>query len=371
MGLVTRYLSFADNVFTPDNNDTTLLKNSGWRNGVVSGARKFGIGSATLTPSVTYTPTSSNITYYRDLMVTVEIDSVSGGKELGQATYRWRTNYTTAGIWNAQGVSTGTTLVPCAGVQAVFAGGTGNDFELGDSWTFTYFCTYGLPRLSDQRRDTYFWYSRYKAGQGNDIMLWIDAGTVVDVNCFALMDWMLINPNNQGWFASMESRAESGGSTQSWVQDLPESELYSSSTHKICYFPQTLQGRYFLLTIHFVGAEPAGFDFKLGQVFLGMCRETITPDYGSGVSLSDDGTAIMSLSWNTCLETDVAALKAVYYGSVHNAKIPRPILVDMQTDTGNERYWVRPDGELKQTYRSYRIKTMSIDFKEVSADYVV
>lgn len=362
----TRFMCAANNVFTPDNDDTTNLKNIGWKDGVVSGASKYGIGSATLTTQII--TATNKATYYRDLVVTMEIDSVTSGKEIGQATYRWRTNYTTPGAWEASGISTSTYLTPCQGVRATFSGGTGNDFELGDYWVFSYYCVYGIPRLNDQRRDTNFEFS-YRTG-GDDIIFWIDAGSTVSVNCCALLDVMMTGTAS-ALSLVIGATATSGTLPLLWTETLSASDINTQSPHKAKYFA-TKTGRYFLFRLTF-GSRSADFSFRLGQIFLGTYEETFPPEYGSGISqaMTSDGTAALSLEWNMLSDAEVTTLRNIYAASVNGMTYFQPIFLHLFDDVADSLYWVKPAGELQHSFRALNVNTISLEFEEVAANYVI
>lgn len=66
---------------------------------------------------------------------TVQIDSVSPGNEIGQATFRWRRDDSAS--WEASGQATSASLVSQDnGVQIRWNAGAGDDFALYDLWNF-------------------------------------------------------------------------------------------------------------------------------------------------------------------------------------------------------------------------------------------
>jgi hypothetical protein len=90
-----------------------------------------------------------------DLYVTCQIDDVSGGAEVGSATFRWKTSETASG-WEASGVTTATTLTSLGtdGKQVAWEQGTGDDFVEEDSWIFPCYALYGPARLLDLSRNS-------------------------------------------------------------------------------------------------------------------------------------------------------------------------------------------------------------------------
>ncbi|MBW2062653.1 MAG: hypothetical protein JRI95_13980 [Deltaproteobacteria bacterium] len=83
----------------------------------------------------------------------VEIDSVSSGYEIGQATFKWSDNG--GSTWNQQGITTTASYYTLNhNVQIKWTGATGHDFELGDRWTFIAFNNFSAGRMIDCDRDT-------------------------------------------------------------------------------------------------------------------------------------------------------------------------------------------------------------------------
>lgn len=116
--------------------------------GLLSGTEKVGTGSATIQLGGQYTGTTT-------VLYTIEIDSITGGAEIGSATFRWRTSDTAAGTWEASGVTTPSTLTTLNnGVQIKFTAGTGDDFAKGDVWRFEARAIYGNANLIDLDRQT-------------------------------------------------------------------------------------------------------------------------------------------------------------------------------------------------------------------------
>jgi hypothetical protein len=134
----------------------SMLTLSSHADGRLSSVVKDGDGSATM---LAYGPYQGEI----DLYYTIEIDSVSAGAELGYATFRWRTSNTAVGTWEQTGVTTQTTPAIAlsadglgTNIKVSFAGGDGDDFEVGDKWHFDTRANYGSERLLDRNRNTYW-----------------------------------------------------------------------------------------------------------------------------------------------------------------------------------------------------------------------
>jgi len=97
-----------------------------------------------------------------DLTYTLEIDSVSGGTEIGESTFKWKTDNTGAG-WEETGITTRTTPAYAlsadglgSALSVAHTGGVGADFALADAWKWFAKATYGRQRLLDRDRNTYW-----------------------------------------------------------------------------------------------------------------------------------------------------------------------------------------------------------------------
>jgi len=125
-------------------NDESMISVSSLRNGLVTSAKKEGTGSATIT-------TSGNFTGSTDLEYIVEIDSIGGGAEVGQATFKWSDG---GGSWDATGVTT-----PAAptelnnSIYITFTSGAGADFVVGDKWYFKGINLFNAGQMLDRDRD--------------------------------------------------------------------------------------------------------------------------------------------------------------------------------------------------------------------------
>lgn len=132
-------------------NDVTLRYRRNWASGAFEGAlspsgvaAKSGTGSATMTLSGVYGgPIGASYV--------VTIDAVSGGAEVGQATYKWSRD---GGVtWAATGLTTSAAPARLEyGVSVAFTSGAGADFALGDTWTFTGMGTRDARSVSRYRR---------------------------------------------------------------------------------------------------------------------------------------------------------------------------------------------------------------------------
>jgi len=148
----TRYL------YQNELDGTTLTTNS-QAGGIVSGAIKVGLGSATLLTSGTYLGNAT-------VLFTVQVDDVSSGNEIGLATFRWKTSSDVS--WVASGVTTAAAWVELQdGVEIEFVAGAGNDFEGGETFSFWAYGTFGLANLTKFDRETMFRSDRALTPEGD------------------------------------------------------------------------------------------------------------------------------------------------------------------------------------------------------------
>src|SRR4030042_1610695 len=122
-----------------------MITVSSLRYGFVSGALKDGTGAAVMT-------TGGDFSGDEDMEYIVEIDSVAGGGEVGQATFKWSQG---GGSWNATGVTTDSIPVSLNnGITVQWAPGAGADFVLADRWYFKGINLFGGNKIIDLARDT-------------------------------------------------------------------------------------------------------------------------------------------------------------------------------------------------------------------------
>lgn len=153
----------------------SMLTPSTQNPGQLSGVVKAGTGVATLI-------LTGDFSGVIDAIYTIEIDSVSAGTSVGEATFKWKRDYDAT--WQATGVLTRTTpvIVIAGDVELSFIGGYQDDFALGDTFTFRASATYGKERLIDRNRNTYW------QADGTSANIVIDLGSAQAVTAFILQD---------------------------------------------------------------------------------------------------------------------------------------------------------------------------------------
>ena len=128
------------NLITSENN----ISVSSLRAGIVTAALKEGTGSAVLNTSGNYSGTT-------DLEYIIEIDSIAGGAEVGQATFKWSDG---GGTWNASGVTTSAVNILLSnGIYINWTTGSGADFVVGDKWYLKGINLFNAGKMIDLNRD--------------------------------------------------------------------------------------------------------------------------------------------------------------------------------------------------------------------------
>jgi hypothetical protein len=124
-----------------------------------------------------------------DLLYTIVIDGVTGGTQIGQATFAWKTSATVSG-WEATGVTTSAEAIPLNyGVSVYFSSAGGVDFAVGDLKRFQATALYAPGNLIDYDRNRYF-------RTGATFSLVIDLGGAKQVRAFAIMGHNLLEASS-------------------------------------------------------------------------------------------------------------------------------------------------------------------------------
>jgi len=229
------------------------------RTGLVSNALKDGSGSATITTAGNYFGTT-------DLEYLVQIDSIAGGAEVGQATFKWSDG---GGSFDASGVTTDSSPITLNnGVTIAFTSGTGADFVVGDKWYFKGINNFSAGKMVDLNRDTRY---RSSALETPNTIL-IDFGTAQAIDSFVIYD------HN---FTSGVTLTLEGNATDAWGGP-SYSESVSYAADKITFYLSSAQTyRYFRLEV--IDAANSDGYIEIGEMFLGAYFEPAQNfSFGSG-----------------------------------------------------------------------------------------
>jgi hypothetical protein len=242
--------------------DESMINVSSLRTGIVTGAKKEGIGSATISTSGAY---SGSV----DLEYIVEIDSIAGGAEVGQATFKWSDG---GGVWDATGVATSASDVTLNnGVKVKWATGSGADFAVGDKWYLKGVNLFNPGKMIDLERD-----HRYRsAALGSPNTITINLGSAKAFQALILYDHNLTSAATITFEADAAATFNSGGGGAPQI-----SESVTWVAEKILhYLATTVTKQYARLKIT-DAANTDGF-IEIGELFLGSYME-LSGNYGNG-----------------------------------------------------------------------------------------
>lgn len=231
----------------------SMLSVSSLRKGIVTSALKDGTGSAELNPSGPYTGAV-------DREYIVEIDSVAGGAEIGQATYRWSDG---GSGWNASGVTTAASgLILGYGITIGWTAGAGADFVDGDRWYFKGINLFNAGKMLDGDRDT-----RYRSDElESPNTITIDLGAAAEVKALALYD------HNFTSLATLLLEADDAATFDSDGGSAQFSEAITWASEKILhYLSAATTKRYWRISV--TDASNPDSYIEIGEIFLGSYLE--------------------------------------------------------------------------------------------------
>ena len=212
--------------------------------GQVGHPLKLGLGVAAAVTGGQYTGPERSYT--------VEIDSLAAGTEVGQASFRWRTS-DSGGVWEETGRTTSDSMIELSdGVRIRWLGGAGQDFFVGDQWSFWAASPFGAHNLYDLNRDT-VWRT---AGLGGPCWIELDLGQAEVVGAVCLMDHNLTDQAT----VTLE-----GSTNGAWDSPAFSAALSVSRPHTGMFIDQTY--RYWRLVIDDSG-NGDGY-VEASQLFLG------------------------------------------------------------------------------------------------------
>jgi hypothetical protein len=296
----------------------------------------------------------------------VEIDSVAGGKEVGQATFKWSD---TEGVtWNETGVLTQTDpYLMSNGVTVKFTAGTGDDFELGDKWSWLCKNNYGKQKLIDLDRD--FWYQSRSLDNPNTIVL--DFGSAKNILACKILD------HNLSTSAVIKLM---GNDADSWVSPAYSNTLTWNSEKIGVYLDQTY--RYWNLQM----SDQSNLNgyLKIGELYLGGYLE-LSRNFSYGWSQifnafetalkSRKGTEKKSLdylqdeieiSFRNLPETDIDSLLAMLLVIKNKTDgTISPVFFDLDSDSPNDYYLVHLPPQFARVNKYLDIYDVSLKLSEV------
>lgn len=322
---------FYNNLIT----DESMLTVSSLRPGLVTTALKQGSGSASMATSGSFTGTV-------DMEYIVEIDSIAGGAEVGQATYRWSDGQ---GAWNASGVATSASAALLNnGVYVTFASGSGADFVVGDAWYFKAVNLFSAGKMIDLNRDSLYRSSVLESP--NTIV--IDLGSAQLVNSLAIFDHNLTSAAT----ITLEANVADAWGAPSF------SEAIAYNAEKILHYLGAAQTyRYWRISIT-DAANPDNY-ISMSELFLGTYLElsknfrygmketdnillsSTNSPYGKRNSRFYNFQRSFEMSFSGMPDSDITALRAMYTAIAdRSAGTIKPIFFNKDSATPSETFLV-------------------------------
>jgi hypothetical protein len=240
----------------------TMITVSSLRSGVVTSALKSGTGSAVLNPSGNY----SGVV---DREYIIEIDSIAGGAEVGQATFKWSDG---GGTWNATGVLTSAVNILLGdGVYINHTTGSGADFVVGDKWYFKGINLFNAGKMIDLDRDHLY----RSAALESPNTITVDLGSAQEVKAIIIQD------HNFTSAATLTLEADAAATFDSGAGGNPQfSEAVTWNDEKIVhYLSAATTKQYWRLKVT-DAANPDTY-IEIGELFLGSYLE-LTRNYSEG-----------------------------------------------------------------------------------------
>jgi len=256
--------------------DHSMLILSSQATGKTSGSGKVGTGVATMA-------ITGNFAGAFDLTYDLEIDSVAGGTEIGEATFKWRNSESGVGVWEETGVLTRSTAYALSadglgtGLSITHTGRTGEDFASGDSWQWFARATYGTERLLDRNRMT-GWRSTGDSSEN----------IVIDLGSAQTPTLVIIHDHNLTSGATVTIEAHT---SDSWGSPSYSYEFTSITDPLYYYIPTTQNYRYWRLVFE-DSSNPDGY-ISINNIFLGtyLALQATNASWGSS---AQDGYMLQS-----------------------------------------------------------------------------
>ena len=349
-----------DNLITAE----SMFSVSSVESGLVTAALKEGTGSAVMSPSGSYSGTV-------DLEYVVEIDSIAGGAEVGQATFRWSDDG--GSTWDASGVTTSTanTLLN-NGVNVKWTSGSGADFVVGDKWYLKGINSFSAGKMIDYDRDT-----RYRSDTldaPNTIA--VDFGSAQEVKVLVVFDHNFTNAATLTLEADDAATFDSDGGSPQF------SEAVTWNDEKIVhYLSVATTKRHFRLQVADAG-NTDGY-IEVGEFFLGaylqlsrtykegfaentnLLTDTQRTPYGVGKDRFYNEQLTFSFVFRAMTPTDVTNMKTMISTiSDRGTGIINPVFFNVNTTTPNDTYLVDIPG-LPVQHRTKLLYDMPLTMIEV------
>lgn len=346
--------------------DESMLAVSSLRTGIVTSALKEGTGSAILNPSGDYGGST-------DLEYIVEIDSIAGGAEVGQATFKWSDG---SGAWNAVGVTTSAVNITLNnGVQINWTTGSGADFVVGDRWYFKGINLFTAGKMLDLDRD-----HRYRSSA-------IESPNTITITLTAeqLVNALILYDHNLSSSTSIALWGDDAATFDSNVGAAQVIEAVTWTANKILHYLTTTDRtkRYWQIRITDT-ANTNGY-IEIGELYLGSYLE-LSRNYTEGferttetfkeVSELESGISrnwyfgnqeVFELEFNHLLPADIVSMRALFVAiSSRAAGQLLPFYLNMDSAIPADTWLVEIE-ELPVTHKTRSLYEMELELREKMA----
>jgi hypothetical protein len=349
-----------DNLITAE----SMITVSSLRNGIVTAALKSGTGSAVLNPSGNY----SGVV---DLEYIIEIDSIAGGAEVGQATFKWSDG---GGTWDATGVATSASnILLNNGVCINWTTGSGADFVVGDKWYLKGINLFNVGKMIDLDRD----HSYRSAALGAPNTITVDLGSAQEVKAIIIYD------HNFTSAATITLEADAAATFDSGAGGNPQfSEAITWNDEKIVhYLSAATTKRYWRLKVT-DAANPDTY-IDIGELFLGSYLE-LSKNYVEGFQeettflMDSNGTPYgieksrfynsqltFSFDFQVMPAADITSMKALISAiASRDTGIFKPFWFNKNSATPNES-WLMRIASLQVNHQTRGFYEMPLQLTEV------
>jgi len=325
-----------------------MIEVTSLRSGLVTSAYKEGAGSGSLN-------TYGGFTGQQDLEYVVEIDSTSGGNEVGEAEFRWRDSDS---VWDESTITTtDSTYTLSNGVSISFSSATGNDFELGDKWYFRGMNLFKPGNLIDGDRN-----SKFRNASGDStVIIKIDLGAAKEIKALVLYDHNIASGSTITLYGGDSTDFSTGMSTK----------LTWASGKIIHYLATASTWQYWAVDI--TSSNVGATVIEIGELFLGsyleptdnfevdahLPQEILTDPsyrpYGTRKDIYYNRRKRFNLSFPYIRSTDVDNLEAMLDSiSDSTAKTYKPFFFNVGSSDLTKTYLVKCDAFEKTWHKAER-----------------
>jgi len=324
--------------------------------GAVTGTLKTGTGDAVLALAGSYSGDNNRL-------YTVQIDDVSGGDDIGNATFAWRSSESPDGFWEASGVSTDDEIILLEdGIYVYWL--TGGEFDLYDYWNWKVFSRYQAGNMLD-----WDWHTTYRSAtlaSPNEIN--------IDLGSAQTLTTIVIAGHNLTSGATVTLKAGTTAACADYTNALSVANVINE------YFSE--EYRYWKVQIT-DAANPDGY-IEIAHLYLGTYVELSVPNADWGASLNTrkvlqesvnpagvvnryvfSEQRILDLAFPIIYAADVASLQAIFDDCLDtDTGASRPLFIHLFSDSADHLFLMDLPEELPLEFRIYNIYSTSFTLTE-------